>query len=69
MITVSVKRINPKTQLIEETTNQYEGDVLQSDLQGLLEPVSRSPNVIKIVIDIDGVSTVFYGPLSYLEDE
>lgn len=69
MITVSVKRINPETQLIEEKVNEYTDDVLESEIYDPLESVSRSPNVIKIVLDMNGTTTVFYGPLSYLEDE
>ncbi len=69
MITVTVKCINEQTQLVEEINMPIKDSILQSDLDAFINTTVISRNVLKVVLDSDGKSTVFYGPLSYLEDE
>lgn len=69
MIIVTVKCINEQTQLVEEINIPVKDSILQSDLDAFINTTIFSPNVLKLVLDSDGKSTVFYGPLSYLEDE
>lgn len=69
MIIVTVKCINEQTQLVEEINIPVKDSILQSDLDAFINTTIFSPNVLKLVLDSDGKSTVFYGSLSYLEDE
>jgi len=69
MITVTVKRINEQTQLVEEINMPVKDSILQSDLDAFINTTIVSPNVLKLVLDNDGATTVFYGSLSYLEGE
>ncbi len=69
MITVTVKCINEQTQLVEEINMPVKDSILQSDLDAFINTTVISRNVLKIVLDNHGTTTVFCGPLSYLEDE
>lgn len=69
MMTLTTKFIDSETQLIKETVGVYTDNRLYNELYNYADTMSRNENTIKIVLDKNGTTTVFYGPLSYLEDE